>query len=203
MKKENLFPSAILLKYHARLLTVRKDEVLFREGDRAFDYYQVEEGAVKMFIVSPDGQEFIQGVFSANESFGEPPLIGDFSYPGSAMAMQSGRVWKLSRDYFLQMLRENFELHLRLTQVLCQRLRYKSMVLSEISSYEPDHRILTILKYFKDKSAKGSDHERVRIPYTRQQLADMCGLRVETVIRTVKKMEKEGKLFLEGHKILF
>lgn len=39
--------------------------------------------------------------------------------------------------------------------------------------------------------------------YTRQQIADMSGLRVETVIRTVKKMEKEGKLVLEGHKIVF
>jgi CRP-like cAMP-binding protein len=79
-------------------------------------------------------------------------------------------------------------------------LRYKSMVLTEISSHEPEHRILSLLNYYKSKNGFGS---KVLIPYTRQQLADMSGLRVETVIRTVKKMEKEKKLSLDGHKIKF
>jgi CRP-like cAMP-binding protein len=198
-----LFPSHILQKYHARLLTLRKDQILFHEGDRAIDYYQVEEGSVKMFIVSPDGQEFIQGIFSSGESFGEPALIGKFPYPGAAKAIEAGKVWKLPGDLFLQMLKENFDLHVRLTEVLCQRLRYKSMVLSEISSHDPDHRIYSILKYYKAKNSTPGDERPVRIPYTRQQIADMSGLRVETVIRTVKKMEKEGKLALQGHKIVF
>ena len=148
-------------------------------------------------------EEFIQGIFAAGESFGEPALIGGFPYPGSVQAIETSKVWKLSGDYFLQMLKENFDLHLKMTQVLCQRLRYKSMVLSEISSHDPDHRIFTLLKYYKAKNTKPGENIPIRIPYTRQQIADMSGLRVETVIRTVKKMEKEGKLVLEGHKIVF
>lgn len=202
-KKRKLFPSKVLEKYHARLLSLRKDQVLFHEGDKAADYFQVEEGSVKMFIVSPDGQEFIQGIFSAGESFGEPAIIGNFPYPGGAKAIEASRVWKLPGDYFLQMLKENFDLHLKLTKVLCQRLKYKSMVLSEISSHDPDHRIISLLKYYKAKNMQSATDSRVRIPYTRQQIADMSGLRVETVIRTVKKMEKEGKLVLDGHKIVF
>ena len=198
-----MFPSSLLEKHHARLLTIRKDQILFHEGDRAADYYQVEEGSVKMFIVSPDGQEFIQGIFNAGESFGEPALLGGFPYPGGAKAIEAGKVWKLSADYFYEMLKQNFDLHLKLTHVLSQRLRYKSMVLSEISSYDPDHRILSLLNYYKSKNGRPGDNSGIRIPYTRQQLADMSGLRVETVIRTVKKMEKEGKLVLEGHKIVF
>ena len=202
-KKRRLFPSEVLEKYNARLVRLRKDQLLFDEGQTAQDYYQVKEGSVKMFIVSPDGQEFIQGIFGAGESFGEPALIGKFPYPGSAKAIVDSKVWKLSGQYFLEMLRDNFDLHLQLTQVLCQRLRYKSMVLSEISSYEPEHRIMALLKYFKSKSTGPGQTGKIVIPYTRQQLADMSGLRVETVIRTVKKMEKDGKLHLEGHKIKY
>lgn len=197
-----MFPARTLEKYHARLVTLRKDQVLFHAGDRATDFFQVEEGAVKMFISSIDGQEFIQGIFSKGESFGEPALIGNFPYPGSVVAIERSKVWKLPGDYFSQMLKENFDLHMKMDQVLCQRLRYKSMVLSEISSYEPEHRILALLKYFKTKDAR-EVAGRTIVPYTRQQLADMSGLRVETVIRAVKKMEKEGKLALEGHKIRF
>jgi CRP/FNR family transcriptional regulator, cyclic AMP receptor protein len=202
-KRRKVFPSKTLEKYHAKLVSLRKDQVLFHEGDKAIDYFQVEEGSVKMFIASKDGQEFIQGIFTAGESFGEPALIGNFPYPGSVMALEKTKVWKLPSDYFLQMLKENFDLHVKMDQVLCQRLRYKSMVLSEISSYEPEHRVTTLLKYYKTKNTKADTSGKVIVPYTRQQLADMSGLRVETVIRTVKKMEKEGKLFLEGHKIKF
>ena len=197
-----MFPSKTLEKYHAKLVSLRKDQVLFHEGGKALDYFQVEEGSVKMFIASADGQEFIQGIFGPGESFGEPALIGKFPYPGSVVALEKTKVWKLPNDYFQLMLRENFELHLKMDQVLCQRLRYKSMVLSEISSHDPEHRILSLLKHYKSKNAT-TTNVRVLIPYTRQQLADMSGLRVETVIRAVKKMEKEKKLLLEGHKIKF
>lgn len=198
-----MFPSKTLEKYHAKLVSLRKDQVLFHEGDKALDYFQVEAGAVKMVIASNDGQEFIQGIFTAGESFGEPALIGNFPYPGSVVAIEKATIWKMPGDYFLQMLKENFELHMKMDQVLCQRLRYKSMVLSEISSYEPEHRIVSLLKYYKTKNIKPGLSGKIVIPFTRQQLADMSGLRVETVIRTVKKMEKEGRLLLEGHKIKY
>lgn len=201
-RKKRVFPSKILERYHAKLVNLKKDQMLFQEGDPATDYMQVETGTVKMFIVSSEGQEFIQGIFNAGESFGEPALIGKFPYPGSVVAIEPSRIWKLPADYFLQMLRENFDLHLKMDQVLCQRLRYKSMVLSEISSHEPEHRILSLLKHFKSKNAPSTGN-KIIIPYTRQQLADMSGLRVETVIRAVKKMEREKKLSLEGHKIKF
>jgi CRP-like cAMP-binding protein len=176
--------------------------MLFQDGEPATDYMQVESGTVKMFIVSTEGQEFIQGIFNAGESFGEPALIGKFPYPGSVVAIEPSKIWKLPSDYFFEMLKENFDLHLKMDQVLCQRLRYKSMVLSEISSHEPEHRIISLLKHFKSKNPLSSP-AKIIIPYTRQQLADMTGLRVETVIRAVKKMEKERKLVLEGHKIKF
>src|SRR5687767_177532 len=105
-KRRKVFPSKTLEKYHAKLVSLRKEQVLFHEGDRALDYYQVEEGSVKMYIVSNDGQEFIQGIFAAGESFGEPALIGNFPYPGSVVALEKTKVWKLPSDYFLQMLKE-------------------------------------------------------------------------------------------------
>jgi CRP-like cAMP-binding protein len=199
-KRKRVFPANILEKYRAKLVSLRKDQILFNEGDAATDYYQVQSGSVKMYSANEDGQEFIQGIFMAGESFGEPALIGKFPYPGSVAAIEPSKIWKLPGDYFLLMLKENFELHLKMDQVLCNRLRYKSMVLSEISSHDPEHRILSLLNYYKSKSNKGIP---VTIPFTRQQLADMSGLRVETVIRTVKKLEKDKKLSLQGHKIVY
>lgn len=197
-----MFTAETLQKYNARLVSLQKDQLLFQEGDSAIDFLQVETGSVKMYSVNDDGQEFIQGIFHAGDSFGEPALIGSFPYPGNVSALEPSTVWKLPADHFFRMLKENFDLHLKMDQILCQRLRYKSMVLSEISSHEPEHRILSLLKHYKSKNGLPAARQ-VMIPYTRQQLADMSGLRVETVIRTVKKMEKSKKLIIEGHKIKF
>ena len=198
-----MIPSDILHNYKARLVHLRKDQILIHEGEEANDFLQVEEGQVKMYIINPEGQEFTQGIFHTGESFGEPALLGGFPYPSSAAAITDAKVWRLPRPEFIQLLKENFDLHLKLDQVLCKRLQYKSMVLTEVSSYDPEHRLTTVIRYFKSKFLKQNQKEKMIIPFTRQQLADMTGLRVETVIRTVKKMEKDGKLTLEGHKIRF
>ncbi len=197
-----MIPSKILQAHKARLVRTRKDQILFGEGDKATDFFQVEEGQVRMYILNHEGQEFTQGVFQSGESFGEPALLGDFPYPSSAMAITPGKVWRLPKSDFLQMLKENFELHLKLDHVLCQRLQYKSMILTEISAHPPEHRLATIMTYLKSKMNL-AETRKTLIPYTRQQLADMTGMRVETVIRTIKKMEQQGKLELEERKIKF
>lgn len=176
---------------------------MFEEGGQAQEYFQVEEGRVRMYILNHEGQEFTQGIFNAGESFGEPPLLGNFPYPSTAVALTAGKIWRLAKSDFLKLLKDHFDLHLKLNHVLCNRLQYKSMILTEISSHTPEHRIITILNYLKSKLIKEESTAKIVIPYTRQQLADMTSLRVETVIRTIKRMQKEGKIELEGHKILF
>lgn len=209
LKIDCMIPLHVLMKYGAKEINLKKDDVIFREGDEALNYFQIEEGSVKMITNSEDGQEFIQGIFKVGDSFGEPPLFSSFPYPSTATALEATVITKLSKDHFLNLLKENFEIHLNLDKILCQRLKYKSMILSEISFYDPEHRIMSLLKYLKEDSERGtssmngmtrSNHTYV-VPFTRQQIADMSGLRVETVIRTVKKMESDGKLQLDGRKI--
>lgn len=202
-RRRKLIPILLLEKFNARQIKVGKGKTLFEEGETAKDFFQVEKGQIKMFVLNPDGQEFTQGIFNSGESFGEPPLLGNFPYPSSAIAVEPSKVWRLPKQVFLELLKENFDVHLQLNQVLCKRLQYKSMILTEVSSYDPEHRLNTLLQYLKAKIKIKGSTKKLIIPFTRKQLADMTGLRVETVIRTIKKMERDGKLQLEGHKILF
>lgn len=190
----------LLISYRAQPVSLKKDEVLFYEGGEANHYYQVKSGGIKMVNYSFDGQEFIQGFFGPNESFGEPPLFGDFKYPSDAMATEETVLLKLRKENFLKLLKDHFDIHLKFNAIFAKRLKYKSMLLREISSYEPDHRIFTLINYFKEKAGKPKN-EKYQVPYTRQQIADMTGLRVETVIRAVTKLKEEGKLEVIKHKI--
>lgn len=190
----------ILIKNKAHILEVQKDEYIFREDEPSSFYFQVISGSVKMSSYSENGQEFIQGIFKAGQSFGEPAVFGDFPYPNNAVATEISVIAKLPKDVFFDLLKDNFDIHKKFNSLLSNRLRYKAILLKEISSYCPDHVILTLLKYLRDNSGE-TDKSQFYIRFTRQQIADMTGLRVETVIRTVKMLQKEGKLEIRQHKI--
>ena len=195
-----IIPKDLLAERRAHFFEVQKDEYIFLEDESASFYFQVMSGTVKMSSYSENGQEFIQGIFKAGQSFGEPPLFGDFSYPNNAIATEKSEIARLPKDVFFELLKENFDIQWKFNALLSNRLRYKSILLKEISSYYPDHVIMTLLKYLRENSGE-SDNLQFYVPFTRQQLADMTGLRVETVIRTVKKLHKEGKLEIRQHKI--
>lgn len=195
-----IIPIEVLTMFKAHFYEVQKDEYVFLEDDSALYYYQVITGSVKMSSYSDDGQEFIQGIFKAGQSFGEPAILGDFPYPNNAIATEKSELARLPKAVFQEILAKNIDIHKKFTSLLANKLRYKSILLKEISSYCPDHIILTLLKYLRDNTEyKGQPN--FCVPYTRQEIADMTGLRVETVIRTVKKLQQDGKLNIIQHKI--
>jgi len=197
----NLPDEELLLQHGARLLQLGKGELIFSQGEPATQFYIVKSGKVKMSHFNEQGREFIQGYFSAGQSFGEPPLIAKLNYPASAFASEESEVWKITYAKFIELLKEHFEIHLGLLETLSERLIYKSMMLSEVAVEDAEHRLQSLLGYLKKERGIPAEKE-YPVPFTRQQLADMTGLRVETVIRTIKSMEQksileiiEGKIF--------
>lgn len=190
----------LLLAWGATFHNLEKGQVLFCEDDPAHFYYQVVEGRIKMCNCNEEGKEFIQGMFEAGESFGEPPLFDGGIYPASAEADEASVVIRLRKENFLQLLKENFDIHFGFTQTLARRLRFKSLISKEISSYGPMHRVSTLLQEYK-RSKGIQDNELLKIELTRQQIADMTGLRVETVIRSIRELERNGHLKIERGKV--
>lgn len=191
---------SILLQYGAIEINLEKGAFLFHEKERAANYFQVKAGKVKMFNLNSEGKLFTQGMFEVGESFGEPPLFDDSVYPACTIAEENTCLYKLAKAKYFKLLKENPEIHLATTKMLANRLLYKSMLLKEISSSKPENRILSLIDYLK-KENKIPDDQKFEVNLTRQQVADLTGLRVETVIRSVKTLEKEGSLKLIGHKI--
>lgn len=190
----------LLLAWGATLHNIEKGQVLFCEGNTANFYYQVVEGRIKMCNCNDEGKEFIQGFFEQGESFGEPPLFDEAPYPASAVADTDSTVIRLRKENFLQLLKDNFDIHFNFTQTLAKRLRFKSVMSKEISSYGPSHRIMSLLNEYK-KSHGVANNEQMKIELTRQQIADMTGLRVETVIRSIRELHEKGKLKIEKGKV--
>lgn len=194
-----MISEAILLDFGARREHFKKGETIFDKGDMPRYYYQIAEGEVKMNNYNDEGKEFIQGIFSKGKCFGEPPLFIDKPYPAGAVATTDTDVYLLPKDDFFRMLKSHPEVSLAMSLNLSQRLYYKSIMAQEISSEDAEHRIITLIDYFKEIEGKAA--EKYKVNLTRQQIADLTGLRVETVIRAIKALEKKHALIITDRKI--
>ncbi|MEJ5964183.1 Crp/Fnr family transcriptional regulator [Pedobacter immunditicola] len=195
-----MIDEALLMQF-GKIANYDKGEILFEKGDTPKYYFQVRKGAVKMNNFNDVGKEFVQGIFAEGDSFGEPPLLINEYYPSNAVAITKAEVYLLTKEKFLNLVLSNPVLHLQMTTVLAKRLYFKSIMASEISSQEPEHRVLQLIDYFKIKVDNVPAETKHKIEITRQQIADFTGLRVETVIRAIKSLEKKGELTIESRKV--
>lgn len=193
---------SLLFQYDAEVKKYKKNDIIFSESNYPTHYYQVLEGRVKMNNYNADGKEFIQNIFIKDMSFGEPPLFIDEPYPANAVVLEDSQVIQVSKANFYRMLENHSEVSIAVNKSLAKRLYYKSIMAPEISSQYPKVRILTLFVYLK-KNQCDNQNKEFFINLTRQQIADLTGLRVETVIRTLKQLEKEFKLKIVNSKILF
>ena len=191
----------LLIQFGAKTTYFKKGEIIFSLENIPRYYYQILVGAIKMNNFNEDGKEFVQGLFSEGDSFGEPPLFLTDNYPANAVALVDSKIFTLPKDKFMEMLMLNPKVHLSVTSNLAQRLYYKSIMASEIASEEPEHRVLKLIDYFKTKINKASLNSVYKVEITRQQIADLTGLRVETVIRSIKSLERKGKLMISQRKV--
>lgn len=189
----------LILKCGGTLRTVSKNEVIFEVQHLPLNYYQVVEGKVKMNNYSENGKEFIQDIFTAGRSFGEAPLFVNEPYPANAIAISKGIIVQISKPLFYDMLQQFPEVSLELNRSLARRLYYRTLMAPELSSQNPEKRLSKLLLYLKEQTP--TYNHPFLIELSRQQLADLTGLRVETVIRTIKQLETKSFLKIVKGKI--
>ena len=185
----------LLIKYGAVKKVLKPNQILFRENDEAYFYYQIIHGKIKMNNYNEEGVESIQGIFEDSKSFGEPPLFADFKYPANAIALTKTEVIALEKTLFLKMLKDNYLLNMHFLSLLSWRIRYKAIISKEVKGFDAAHKIETLLNMLK----KEKTIEEIKV--SRQTIASLTGLRVETVIRVIRNLEKQGKLKIENRKI--
>lgn len=189
-----------LLTWGASFKKVAADEIIFREGAPLRFYYQLVSGSVRWVNINKEGKEFLQVIIDPGECFGELPLFDDEPFAATAIANEDSVIIRLHRTTFNELIKENPEIHSAFIKLLSQRLRFKFFILKEMANHNPEQSISTLLSYFKEHQ-KNICTKCNRLKLTRQQIADMTGLRVETVIRAMKNMQTKGQLIIEKGKV--
>ncbi len=195
-----MIPIDLLLARGASYRKVHPGEMIFTEGTPAIFYYQLVDGKVRWSNLLDDGREVLHKIVEPGELFGTLPLFDDGTYAASAVADIPCTLLRLCADSFQQLLLDYPDLHLTFTKSLVNDLRFKFMLTGLLSQHNPEA-ILTNLIQHLNQEGKLVCQECNRLMLTRQQLANMTGLRVETIIRTIKNMEKEDRISIVKGKV--
>jgi CRP/FNR family transcriptional regulator, cyclic AMP receptor protein len=190
----------LLLAWGANYKKIKAGEFIFQEGDLCNFYHQLVEGRVCWVNADNYGKEFLQQLVDPGESFGDIPLFDEGNYVASARADEDSVIIRLHKPIFHELLVENPDLYLKFSSLMAKRLRFKWTLLKSLAFHEPCDRISTLLSYFKSEN-KNICSNCSQVKLTRQQIADMTGLRVETVIRTMRNMHDRGELLIEKGKV--
>lgn len=191
-----------LLAWGATYRKVKAGEIIFKEGASGSFYYQLVSGKLRWVNINEEGKEFIQIIVDPGECFGEFPLFDGMPYEATAIADEDAVVIRLHQSTFHQLLKENSEIHFAFSELLTQMLRFKFLVLKEIACHDPEQRISALLNYFR-RTHKNICCKCNQLQLTRQQIADMTGLRVETVIRVIRHLQEKGELVINKGKIYY
>ncbi len=193
----------ILKKYDVEIVKFSKGDYIFEKGDSANYYFQIINGGVKMNYYNENGNEFIQGIFGKNKSFGEPPLLIDSKYPANAVSLSASTIFRLKKEAFKELLLNNNKTHYHFTKMISNRLYYKATIANGITSNSAEEAIVTLLKYLKHEIHESKIPFDLKVDFTRKNIAGLLGLSIEATIRTIKKMESKNILKIVNQKIYY
>lgn len=192
----------LLLSFGGEIKSYKQNEFIFREDEKPAYYYQIVSGSIKENNYNEMGNEFIQNILGTDQSFGDSFLFLNKNYNINAIALADCQIIMLRKEDFCKLIKEHPDLSVHINSCLSQRLYFKTAMIQNLASSLPEKRILGLLDYLKSFH-KDNEKFSFLVKLTRQQIADLIGLRVETVIRTAKKLEKENFLKIEARKIYY
>ena len=190
----------LLLALGAVYKKVDKGETIFMEGGHCNFYYQLVSGRVRWTSINDEGKECLHSLIEPGDCFGELPLFDNGPYAASAIADEDSVVIKLHQATFHQLLAEHPDIHMAFSKLMAQRMRFKFFMLKELSINEPEERIASLISYLKTTHHNVCEHCG-KVNLTRQQIANMTCLRVETVIRAMRHMHEKGSINIRKGKV--
>lgn len=179
------------------LRTLQKDEMLFRQGEKAEGFYVMQTGAVSIFSLTPDGREQIICIFRRPESFAEATLATVETYPANAVALEPSQVVVVSKPRFIDLIRRQPELSLQMLGSMSQHLKYLVQLLQDFKGRQIEHRLAEWLLRQSPAVEVGCP-VGFELPMSKKVLAGQLGVTSETLSRTFARFRREGLIAVQG-----
>jgi CRP-like cAMP-binding protein len=168
------------------------DEVLFLAGDPGDGCYRVEEGLLKVTMVSRSGSERILNFFGPGAIVGELSMIDGLPRSASVVAVRDASLSFLSRSAFEVFAQKRPELYKTLIALLAVRLRETDTVVAAGTFLPVKGRVASTLLELADNFGHdvGSGRIVIRQKIGQSDIAAMAGIARENVSRILNEWKR-------------
>ncbi len=172
-------------------LVVAQKQIVFTQGDPADSVFYIQEGKVRLTVVSKIGKEATLGILNEGEFFGEGSLAGQGLRMGSATAMTDCGLLRIEKKAMKEALHREHEISdMFVAYLLARNIRYEEDLVDQLfnSSEKRLARVLLLLARF----GKEGVPETVIPKISQETLADMIGTTRSRVSFFMNRFRKLG-----------
>jgi len=174
----------------AERISLAEGSHLFEQGDDAKRFFMVTSGQIKLFRLSPDGNEKVIEIFTTGQTFGEALMFLERPrYPVCASALIDSEVISLNSKDFVAMLRKSVDSCFLLMGDMSQRLHGLIKEIDDLSLQNGTRRVAS---YLINLSGQGSDNFELDIP--KGVMASRLSLKPETFSRIIRNLHDRNIL---------
>jgi CRP/FNR family transcriptional regulator, cyclic AMP receptor protein len=180
-----------------KLLTFKPKQTVFSQGDPAESVFYIQQGKVKLSVLSPQDKEAVVAVLEKEHFFGEQCLTGHFVQNMTATVIEQASVLRITRAKMTRVLQDEPSFsELFLKYVLSHSMRVEEDLVDHLfnSSEKRLARVLLLLANFGKKGKP-----QPTIPHvTQEMLADMIGTTRPRVNFFMNKFRQLGFIEYNG-----
>ncbi len=178
--------------------TYRRNQIVFSQGEPADAVFYIQQGQVKLTVLSERGKEAVVGIFGTGDFCGEGCLAGQPLRIATAEAIEKSEIMRLEKAAMISLLHNEPEFAERfMVHLLARNIRVEADLVDQLfnSSEKRLARILLILSKF----GKEGKPERVIPKISQETLAEMVGTTRARVSFFMNKFRKMGLIDYNGH----
>lgn len=185
-----LTPQALdILLAQARVINLRPNSMLFRQGEPATSFFIIIEGWIKLFRVTPAGDEAVLNVFGKGQSFAEAVTFIGGRYPAMASAVAHARVMMISGDHVTDCIRRMPEIAIAMIASTSQHLH---LMVSRIEQLTAQSGLQRVADFLVSLAACSKGPCTIALPYDKSLIAGKLGLKPESLSRVFAKLRAVG-----------
>jgi CRP/FNR family transcriptional regulator, cyclic AMP receptor protein len=177
--------------------TYRKNQKIFSQGDLADAVFYIQEGKVKVVVVSDKGKEAVVAIHGKGDFFGESCLNAQPLRLGSVTAMTESVIMRLSKQAVIDVLRDEPKFsEAFISHLLARTARVEEDLVDQLfnSSEKRLARVLLMMANF----GKEGKPEKVITKISQETLAEMIGTTRSRVSTFMNKFRELGFIRYNG-----
>ena len=180
-----------------KVVEFRRKEKIFSQGDAANAVLYIQEGAVRLSVISAAGKEAVVGMMGPRDFFGEGCLAGQPLRMGSATALIPTRLLIVEKKTMVRMLHEQHALADRfMAYVLSRNIRIEEDLIDQLFN-SSEKRLARALLLLARYGMEGPPR-RLRVKVSQEILAEMVGTTRPRVNYFMNKFRKLGFIEYNG-----